>query len=210
MLKGRAVSVASLALALAARPACAQVSRLPDAIQKKLAEINPLYQSDIRKYGPETIELFTPLLATAPKDGVSVTADQAYGADPQQTLDVFEPRGAKDGAKDLPVVVFVHGGALTSGDKNENKEVHANVLYYFARHQFLGVNANYRLAPKYVYPAAAQDIGSVVAWLKENARRFGGDPQRIYLIGRSTGALHVATWAFDPKIHGAAGREWRV
>ena len=201
MFKWQIAFVAGLALALAARPASAQVSRLPETIQKKLAEINPLYQSDIRKYGPETIELFTPLLAAGPKDGVSVTPDQAYGTDPQQTLDVYQPRGGKD----LPVVVFVHGGALTSGDKNENKEVHANVLYYFARHGFLGINANYRLAPKYVYPAAAQDMGSVVAWIKENARRFGGDPQRIYLVGRSAGALHVATWAFDPKIHGAAG-----
>jgi len=201
MFKRQSVLIASLALAFAAKPGRAQVSRLPEPIQKKLAEINPHYQSNIRKYGPQTIELFTPLLAAGPKDGVSVTADQAYGTDPQQTLDVYQPRGAKD----LPVVVFVHGGALTTGDKNENKEVHANVLYYFARHEFLGINANYRLAPKYVYPAAAQDIGSVVSWIKENARRIGGDPDRIYLIGRSTGALHVATWAFDPKIHGAAG-----
>jgi acetyl esterase len=201
MFKWQAVFVVSLALALAAKPARGQVSRLPQAIQKKLAEINPLYQSNIRKYGPQTIELFTPLLAAGPKDGVSVTTDQAYGTDSQQTLDVYQPRGEKD----LPVVVFVHGGALTTGDKNENKEVHANVLYYFARHQFLGINANYRLAPKYVYPAAAQDIGRAVAWIKENAVRFGGDPQRIYLIGRSTGALHVATWAFDPKIYGATG-----
>jgi acetyl esterase/lipase len=196
-----AVLVGSLALGIAASPVNAQIARLPEAVQKKLAEIGPLYQNDITKYGEETIELFTPLLAAAPKDSVSVTADQAYGADPQQKLDVYEPRGAKD----LPVVVFVHGGALTTGDKNENKEVWANVLYYFARRQFLGINANYRLAPKFAYPAAAQDIGGVVGWIKENAKRFGGDPQRIYLIGRSTGALHVATWAFDPRIHGAAG-----
>jgi len=188
------------ALALPSRQATAQVSRLPEEIQKKLAEINPLYQSDIRKYGPETISLFTPLLATEPKDGVSVNADQAYGADPKQKLDVFQPQNAKD----LPVVAYFHGGALIAGDKNENKEVHANVLYYFARHQFLGINANYRLAPKFAYPAGAQDVGGVVSWIKENAKRFGGDPQRIYLIGRSTGALHVATWAYDSRIHGAA------
>ena len=181
--------------------ASAQVSRLPEDIQKRLAEINPLYQSDIDKYGPETMRLFTPLLAISPKAGVTVTADEAYGADPKQTLDVYQPQGAGN----LPVVVFVHGGALTSGNKNENKEISANVLYYFARHGFLGINANYRLAPKYVYPAASQDIGGVVAWIKDNARRFGGNPERIYLIGRSTGALHVATWAFDPKIHGAKG-----
>jgi len=195
------VFAGSLVLALSASATHAQIARLPEAVQKKLAEIGPLYQSDITKYGAETIDLFTPLLAVAPKEGISVTADQTYGADPQQKLDVYEPRGAKD----LPVVVFVHGGALTTGDKNVNREISANALYYFARHQFLGVNANYRLAPKFAYPAAARDIGGVVAWIKENAKRFGGDPQHIYLIGRSTGALHVATWAFDPRIHGAAG-----
>jgi hypothetical protein len=56
--------------------------------------VNPLYQSNIRKYGPQTIELFTPLLAAGPKDGVSVTADQAYGTDPQQTLDVYQHNAA--------------------------------------------------------------------------------------------------------------------
>ena len=180
----------------------AQVSRLPDDIQKKLAEINPLYQSDIGKYGPETLRLFTPLLATGPKAGVTVFADEAYGADPLQTLDVYQPQGANN----VPVVVFVHGGALTTGTKNETAEISANVLYYFAGKRFLGINANYRLAPKHAYPAAAQDIGGVVAWIKENAKRFGGDPERIFaLIGRSTGALHVATWAFDAKTHGAKG-----
>ena len=200
-LRRPAVLAGSLVLALATSSADAQTTRLPEAVQKKLAEIGPLYQSDITKYGAETLDLFTPLLAAAPKGGVAVTADQAYGTDPLQKLDVYEPRGAKD----LPIVVFVHGGALTTGDKNVNKEISANALYYFARRQFLGINANYRLAPKFTYPEAAQDIGGVVVWIKENAKRFGGDPQRIYLVGRSSGALHVATWAFDPKIHGTGG-----
>lgn len=178
-----------------------QVSRLPEALQRRLAEINPLYQTDIRTYGAATIELFTPLLVAAPKEGVSVSTDEAYGPDAKQTLDVYQPRGANH----LPVIVFVHGGAFVSGDKNLNEEISANILYYFARHNFLGINANYRLAPKSIYPAAAQDIGNVVAWIKENAKRFGGDPQRIYVAGHSSGALHVATWAFDPRIHGTAG-----
>ena len=189
--------------------ASAQTSNLPEDIQKRLSEINPLYQSDINKYGRETLQLFAPLLATEPKAGVNVFPDEAYGADPKQKLDVYQPQGANN----LPIVVYFHGGALTSGDKNDRRanskngtsEISANALYYFARHGFLGVNANYRLAPKHVYPAAAQDIGGVVAWLKGNAKRFGGNPERIFLIGRSTGALHVATWAFDPKIHGASG-----
>ena len=189
--------------------ASAQISNLPEDIQKRLSEINPLYQSDINKFARETLQLFATLLATEPKAGVNVFPDEAYGADPKQKLDVYQPQAANN----LPIVVYFHGGALTSGDKNEplanskngTSEISANALYYFARHGFVGVNANYRLAPKHVYPAAAQDIGGVVAWLKGNAKRFGGNPERIYLIGRSTGALHVATWAFDSKIHGATG-----
>ena len=182
--------------------ASAQTSNLPEDIQTRLSEINPLYQSDINKYGRETLQLFAPLLATEPKAGVNVFPDEAYGADPKQELDVYQPQSANN----LPIVVYFHGGALTSGDKNDRRaiskngtsEISANALYYFARHGFLGVNANYRLAPKHVYPAAARDIGGVVAWLKENAKRFGGNPELSILL-RSTGALHVATWAFDPK-----------
>ena len=188
MLKRQTVFAGSLVLALATCPVYAQISRLPEAVQKKLAEINPLYQSDIRKYGDQTIELFTPLLAAAPKVGVNVDMDLAYGADPKQKLDVYHP----DGAKDLPIVVFVHGGALTAGDKNVNKEISANVLYYFARHQYLGINANYRLAPKFVFPAAAQDIGSVVAWVKKTL--FQGGKLRVATdeSGLSQGAAPVA------------------
>lgn len=203
-------AVASLVpLVLGCGLASAQVSNLPPDIQKKLAEINPRYQSDIEKYGGETLELFAPLLATEPKAGVKVFADEAFGPDPKQKLDLYQPSGASN----LPIVVYFHGGALTTGDKNDRRgsskdgtsEISANALYYFARHGFLGINANYRLAPRNVYPSAAQDVGGVVAWLKQNAKRFGGDPDRIYLIGRSTGALHVATWAYDRKIHGPGG-----
>jgi acetyl esterase/lipase len=188
--------------------ASAQIPNLPENIQKRLSEINPLYQDDINRYGGETLELFAPLLATEPKAGVYVLSDQVYGADPKQKLDVYQPEGANG----LPIVAYFHGGALTSGDKNDprgknkgSSEISANALYYFARHGFLGINANYRLAPAHKYPAGAEDVGAVVAWLKANAKRLGGNPERIYLIGRSTGGLHVATWAYDPKIHGAAG-----
>jgi alpha/beta hydrolase fold len=58
------------------------------------------------------------------------------------------------------------------------------VPLYFARKGMVGVNATYRLAPAAKWPAAAEDVKVLVAWLKSNAARFGGDPNRIYLIGR--------------------------
>ncbi|TMB61388.1 MAG: alpha/beta hydrolase, partial [Deltaproteobacteria bacterium] len=144
---------------------------------------------------------FPPLLATMPKSGVTVTRDLAYGPDPKQKLDVYQPEAATG----FPVVVYVHGGALVAGDKNLNGEIYGNVLYFFARRGFLGINTTYRLAPKHAYPSGAEDVGATVKWIKQNATRFGGDPQRVYLVGHSSGALHVATWAYDSKIHGAGG-----
>ena len=198
----RLMAVGSVALVLlASGPAAAQVSRLPAPVQAELAEIGPRWKSDIRTFIPRTRELFLPLLAEAPKAGVRVTADVAYGDDPKQRLDVYHP----DGASDAPVVIFVHGGALTRGDKNANVEVYANVLYFFARHGVVGINANYRLAPQHRYPAAALDIGGAVAWARANIADHGGDPARIFLVGHSSGGTHAATWAYDPAIHGPTG-----
>jgi acetyl esterase/lipase len=59
---------------------------------------------------------------------------------------------------------------------------------------FLGVVINYRLAPDHAWPAGAEDVASVVAWLKAEAARHGGDPDRIVLMGTSAGAVHVAAY----------------
>ncbi len=179
----------------------AQIARLPAQVQEELAEMGPRWQSDIRTFIPRTFELFGPLLAEAPTDGVTVTSDLAFGEDPKQRLDVYRPEDVTD----APIVVFVHGGALTRGDKNGRPGVYGNVLYFFARHGLVGINANYRLAPQHVFPAAAEDIGGVVAWAKSHAAEYGGDPDRIFLVGHSSGGTHVASWAYDRTIHGAAG-----
>ena len=197
----RTLALAGALTFMTGAPAHAQISRLPTSVQEALAEIGPKWQSDIRTYIPRTFELFSPLLEAAPKDGVTVTEDIAYGDDPKQKLDVFRP----DDVDNAPVVVFVHGGALTRGDKSGRPGLYANVLYFFARHGMVGINANYRLAPQNRFPDAALDMGLVVAWIKAHAEDIGGDPNRIFLMGHSSGGTHVATWAYDPSIHGADG-----
>lgn len=184
-------------------PVHAQIERLPASVQETLSEIGPQWQSDIRTYIPRTFALFAPLLEAAPKDRVDVTKDIAFGDDPKQKLDLFRPNGSADA--EAPVVVFVHGGALTRGDKSSANGTYDNVLYFFARNGLVGVNANYRLAPQNRHPDAALDMGLVVAWIHTNAADIGADPERIYLFGHSSGATHVASWAFDPSIHGADG-----
>jgi len=123
-----------------------------------------------------------------------------YGPDPQQGLDVYRPSGNVA----VPMVIFFHGGAFVVGNKDEG-ELYGNVLIWFARHGIVGINANYRLAPAAKWPAGAEDVGRVVAWAKSNGARYGGDPNRIYLIGHSAGANHVASYTFDKSLQSAAG-----
>ncbi len=97
-------------------------------------------------------------------------------------------------------MLFVHGGAFVRGDKDVTGEVYANVCYYFARHGYVGVNVEYRLAPESKYPGGAEDVAAAVAWAKRNAHALGGDPERLFLVGHSAGATHVASWAWDPNV----------
>jgi acetyl esterase len=171
------------------------LSVLPDELQKAMDRIGPLWQADIRKYRDAIWDAFVPLLRAAPKDGVVVTRDIPYGSHPRQVLDVHRPANRPD----APIVVFMHGGAFVRGDKSVNDEGYGNLLTWFARQGYVGLNVEYRLAPEAVYPAGADDLEAVIAWIRRSRHDHGGNPDRIFLIGHSAGGTHVATYAFDPE-----------
>src|SRR3954467_171920 len=95
-------------------PAAAQFENLPPDLQATLNGIAPDYQKAVGKNIPLTIAAFQALLKAAPRDGVTVTRNLAYGPDPKQILDVYQP---SDHAS-APVVIFIHGGAYVQGDKD--------------------------------------------------------------------------------------------
>jgi acetyl esterase len=179
----------------------------PDAVSSQTdvaAEIRRLgraFNPDILK---ATYALFTPLQQRAPKDGVEITKDIAYGEHERHRLDVFVP--ARKPAAPAPIVVYFHGGGYIAGERSPLPGlIYDNVPTFFARHGIIGVNATYRLAPQHKWPSGAADVGKVVDYLRENAARHGGDPNRIFIMGQSAGATHVATWTFVPQVHGSSG-----
>jgi acetyl esterase/lipase len=184
-----------------ATPAPAQMSNMPEELRARLAEINPTWGKDILGNVATTLALYTPILAKAPKAGVMIERDLAYGPDARHRLDLHKPEGRTG----VPIVVYLHGGAYVRGSRSVNAEVYGNVATYFARQGMLGVNGTYRLAPEAQWPAAAQDVGLLVQWLKANAAAHGGDPTRIYLIGHSAGATHVATFVYQKDLQAANG-----
>jgi acetyl esterase len=163
--------LAALLMWLPVAPAHAQVSRLPMEVQQVLATLGPTWGSALRENIEATAAAFRPLLKAAPKDGVVVAKNLAYGEDARQILDVYQPIW-RAGA---PVVIFIHGGAYVRGDKDAYGEMYGNVATWFARQGMLGINATYRLAPQAKWPSGADDVRGMVRWAQENAARYGGD-----------------------------------
>jgi acetyl esterase/lipase len=165
-------------------------------MQQLMARIGPLWGTDIRGHSQMVMGAYAPLLAAANNPGMTVTRDVAYGPHARQVLDVFQPPSARHAG----VVVFVHGGAFVRGDKQASPEMYDNLLYWFAKQGYLGINIEYRLAPESAYPGGADDVAQAMAWLHVNAAAHGGDPAKMFLIGHSAGGTHVASYVFDPAL----------
>lgn len=99
----------------------------------------------------------------------------------KNVLDVYRP--TKKSATPYPVVVFIHGGNWNSGSKN---------IYWFigrrlAKQGVVAVIISYRLSPAVQVPAMADDCAQAVAWTSRHITEYGGDPNRIYVMGHSAG-----------------------
>jgi acetyl esterase len=184
-----------------ARKHLSPLTLAPLKLQRSMAQIGPIWAQDIERHSRVVFDGYAPLLRDAPRDGVIVTRDVAYGSHPRQLLDVYHTRRGV-GQTALPVVLFVHGGAYVGGDRNVTPEIYGNVSTWFARHDCIGVNIGYRLAPDAAYPEGARDIGRAVAWVHDNIQAFGGDTSRILLVGHSSGGTHVASYVFDTAARG--------
>ena len=147
--------------------------------------------------------LFAPL-HPPPYTDVAVLRDRRYGPHERHRLDVFRPEGAAGPAR--PVLLFVHGGGFTGGDKKTaDQPFYDNVGTWSVENGMVGVNMTYRLAPDHQWPAGAEDIAAAIAWVKANIAAEGGDPRRLYLMGHSAGAAHAAAYVAQKRFHGAAG-----
>jgi acetyl esterase/lipase len=134
-----------------------------------------------------------------PQDQNSILSASAvpYGADPLQTLYVFKPKPA---APNLPVLIFVHGGSWQEG----NAADYGFVGRAFAAQGFVTFVINYRKHPQFPYPAFIQDVATSLQWVHNNAAQFGGDGEKMFLVGHSAGAYNIAQAVLDQRYLEAA------
>ena len=121
-------------------------------------------------------------------------------ADPRfHTLDLYLPQGESE----LPLVLYVHGGAWRGGDKSQEGRV--NFVNLFTSRGVGVASVNYRLSPAVHHPAHVEDVARAFAWVYKNAGDYGIDPDEIFLAGHSAGGHLVSLLALDSKYLGQRG-----
>jgi acetyl esterase/lipase len=128
-------------------------------------------------------------------------------------LDLARPAEVKEGQR-LPAVLCIHGGGFRAG----NRKGWDGFCKKLAERGYVAVTVEYRLAPKYPFPAAVYDVKAAVQWLRSNADKYHIDPTRIGTVGDSAGG-HLALFLgvtggveqFNPPFtHFGAPKEERV
>ena len=91
----------------------------------------------------------------------------------------------------LPVVIIVHGGGWGSGDR---KTMMQPILDTLTGGGYIFVSMDYRLSPASRWPACQEDVTDALAWTKAHVSEYGGDPDRMAVLGYSAGG-QLAFWA---------------
>lgn len=131
-----------------------------------------------------------------PSSGYGQTV-AVYDAERRLSLEIYQPPGARG----APVVVFFYGGRWTAGRPADYRFVGQALV----SRGFVAVLPDYRHYPKVRFPAFVEDAARAVRWAQLHAARYGGDPDRLFVMGHSSGAHLAALLALDPDLLKAAG-----
>jgi acetyl esterase/lipase len=141
--------------------------------------------------------LFGGVNLVTPHRGVARTGGIVFDPGHALALDSYRPQGAHD----APVVVFFHGGSWKNGQRWQYRFVGETL----AAHGVVTAIPDYRTYPAVRFPAFIDDAARAVAFVHAHAGEWGGDPQRIFLMGHSAGAHIAALLAMDARHLGEVG-----
>ncbi len=215
---GRRILVALTILAVPALAGCAKIRSTSEEASSQLAVATNTTESAALSAAT------TPPPAEVPAgicegQGTIVHRNIAYdvidGVDPNLlSLDVYEPARSAD-CPAAPIMVYVHGGAWSIGDKTGTVD---DKISWFNQRGWVFVSVNYRLSPvslgadstaldpaRIKYPIHNDDVATAIAWVHDNAARYGADADALSIMGHSAGAGIIAAIATDERYLGDHG-----
>jgi acetyl esterase/lipase len=137
------------------------------------------------------------LVSSAQAQPIKSDIPYATPALERQVLDVYAPPNAKN----LPVVFWIHGGGWQTGDKTSIQ----HKPQAFVDKGFVFVSTNYRLLPNVEMETIFRDIAKSIHWVHDHIAEYGGDPNRLLVMGHSAGAQLAALISIDDRYLKAEG-----
>jgi len=120
--------------------------------------------------------------------------DTSYvnNGDALQKMDLYLPA-----TKNFKTIMYVHEGSLLSGDKRD--EPYEKIARKFQQDGIGFISINYRLGKTSSWPSQPDDVCAAFAWIKRNIAKYHGDPDKIFIVGHSSGAKLASIVATDVK-----------
>jgi acetyl esterase/lipase len=134
--------------------------------------------------------------------GATVNVDVPYGLDDDQKYDVYLPESRSA----APVIVMVHGGDWSGGDKQDSAVAVTKAGYWVAK-GYVFVSINYRLLPKKDPLIQAADVALALASVQKNASNWSADAGKIVLMGAGAGGHLTALLSSNPSLAADQGAE---
>ncbi|ULQ55875.1 alpha/beta hydrolase [Flavihumibacter rivuli] len=121
--------------------------------------------------------------------GVTAVMDLHYDpADKDALLDLYYPSSLKDPGKQVPLIVWFHGGGLISGDKGQV----GNYCRILASKGYAVASVDYTIAPEGKFPTPIRQGNQALGYLKANANKYPINASKIFLAGDSGGSMIAA------------------
>jgi acetyl esterase/lipase len=155
---------------------------------------------NLLKFSACRLALLTILAAVGCKPDARNISYVAGGTDSLNALDIYGPRWGRR----HPVVIFIHGGSYTEGDKLSEAGAKPKT---FTAAGYVFVSVNYRLSPAVQHPTHIQDVAKAIAWVRANIQRYHGDSTRLFVLGHSSGASLAALIATNERFLQAEGMD---
>lgn len=161
------ITPASAVAEVPARPAAPLIESLVDSLRQFLRQVQGQVQQGAGQ-------------------GVVRHRDISYGSLPAEKLDVYAPPDAAD----APMILMIHGGGWSFGDK-ANRGLVRNKVNHFVPNGALFISANYPMLPSHTPDEQADAVAAAIAYVQSHASEWGGDPDNLVLMGHSAGG-HLA------------------
>ena len=143
------------------------------------------------------------LNSLTPSRGYDLATNLIYDQPNNLRLDVYAPQGVKN----APVVVFLYGNRWSEGASKDQYKFVGEAL---ASRGFVAVVPDYRAYPSVRFPTFVDDAARSVTWLHANVTTYGGSPDKIFVMGHSSGAHMAAMLTLKEEFLARAGgsRTW--